>query len=472
MKRNFLRNCALTLVIAPSICAAIGGPADPDPTFGNNADGRQTLAFNLAPSGFDKAFAIAQNADGDIYQVGSVEIETGRFGVGIARFDAHGILDPNFTGVVYDFPAPITRTDPADAVVQADGKLVVVGSLFVGEESGWFICRTLPDGTPDPAFGVFEGQEKPGCFAFVAGQAHAVLLQQDGKIIVAGSGNDKGTYFATFLRLDQNGIPDDTFGTSHGLTLIPELMATTVLDVATGPNEEIYAAGYQAASESENNVVVAALSEDGIPIATFGNIGIDGVSVVPVGPAGASLDRGQAIVALSDGDVLVAGSAQPELGGPVQAALVRLAPTGVLSENFQDPQLGAGRKIYDPCAGQDLCSSSATGVLEQEDGAIVLAGSVATSDDNYTSDYFAARVLPDGTPDASFNSDFQLPGFSRIAFDGGQIRSEDVVTGLIQHRGKPLLGGYVRREGDAQNWDFALARLGDDSLFKDGFEEQ
>src|SRR5215203_3886698 len=98
-----------------------------------------------------------------------------------------GSLDPTFGtgGKVYNFP---TNFIPAeDVAVQTDGKLVLVGSTLGPDNTQDFaVVRLLPDGTPDFAFGNNGLVGIPFDTNFNE-MATAVVIQTDGKIVVAGS---------------------------------------------------------------------------------------------------------------------------------------------------------------------------------------------------------------------------------------------------------------------------------------------
>jgi uncharacterized delta-60 repeat protein len=99
-----------------------------------------------------------------------------------------GDLDPTFgTGgkVLTDFDH---STDIANAVaVQTDGKLIVVGTTYIDNDfSGedFAVARYNSDGTLDTAFGV--GGKVQTDFPGLAAVASSVVIQPDGKIVVAG----------------------------------------------------------------------------------------------------------------------------------------------------------------------------------------------------------------------------------------------------------------------------------------------
>src|SRR5689334_3626945 len=87
---------------------------------------------------------------------------------------AAGALDPAFGSggsVTTDF-AQLTDDAASDVVVQKDGRFVVVGRAGSEEAGGVGVVRYLPDGSPDPAFGV-DGRVRID----VHGSPSAVALQ-------------------------------------------------------------------------------------------------------------------------------------------------------------------------------------------------------------------------------------------------------------------------------------------------------
>src|SRR6185312_7554259 len=100
------------------------------------------------------------------------------------------------------------------AVLQADGKIVVAGSLgpvlFAGED--FLVARYLPDGSLDPSFG-----EAGRVITDFGGRdfAAAVIQQPDGKIVVAGAARSGGAPFGAvaLARYLPDGSLDREFGT-------------------------------------------------------------------------------------------------------------------------------------------------------------------------------------------------------------------------------------------------------------------
>src|SRR5215468_3152090 len=131
-----------------------------------------------------------------------------------------GDLDPMFGTdgkVLTDFDH---STDVANAVaLQTDGKLVVVGTTYINNDfSGedFAVARYNPDGTLDKTFGI--GGKVQTDFPGLAAVASSVVVQPDGKIVVAGGAFPLFTFAGDFkvARLNANGSLDMGFG-DHGI---------------------------------------------------------------------------------------------------------------------------------------------------------------------------------------------------------------------------------------------------------------
>ena len=168
--------------------------------------------------------------DGKVVVAGSVGLEDpGRSttGVALGRYDADGSLDDTFgTGGIV-----ITVLDSSTGAVLArldDGRLLV-GGTGVGGGGGFGLARYRPDGSLDTTFGSGGTVRTalPGYSAIPSG----LLVEPDGKLVMNGLAylgqNSRGVALA---RYQADGTPDRTFGT-NGVTTT----ATGPLSAPTGP---------------------------------------------------------------------------------------------------------------------------------------------------------------------------------------------------------------------------------------------
>jgi uncharacterized delta-60 repeat protein len=106
--------------------------------------------------------ALVRQPDGKLVTAGSA---------GLARYNADGSIDQSFAR------EPVVES-VNDVVLQPDGKLVSVGTWITLHATSWVVRRFNSSGVPDPGFCVSS--------AFPSGEAHAVALQSNGRLLVAG----------------------------------------------------------------------------------------------------------------------------------------------------------------------------------------------------------------------------------------------------------------------------------------------
>ncbi|HET6690355.1 MAG TPA: hypothetical protein VFG74_05775 [Miltoncostaeaceae bacterium] len=215
---------------------------NPDGTPDMSFDGDGTAGIDLS-AGDDAAFGMARLRDGRI-MVGGV---TGNpSDAAFVRFGANGAVDRTF-GIA---GTRVLDAGGADAVralaLRPDGKIVAVGAG--GPRSQVAVWRLNRGGALDASF----GRRGLAGFATVkrAETAEAVALQQDGKIVVAGSiGRDM-----LVARFQPGGAPDTTFG--RGGRRIVQLGGRDAAGgVAVQPDGAIVAAGVTSAGGGDAAVV-------------------------------------------------------------------------------------------------------------------------------------------------------------------------------------------------------------------------
>ena len=229
----------------------------------------------------------------------------------LARYNPDGSLDTSFSGdgvVTTDFAG---WGDVAYAVaLQSDGRIVAAGSAYAEhefyEDTPFFaLARYQADGTPDPAFSgdgiVITDISDP----FGNARAHAVALQQDGKIVLGGVLG--GGLFSDLVlaRYNPNGSPDQSFGTAY-----QDFAGARALAIqASG---RIVAAGWTWFSESED-FLVARWDSNGAFDSVFGGPR-DARGRPPGAVADFGLfndDRARALAIQPDGKIVVAGRSAP-----------------------------------------------------------------------------------------------------------------------------------------------------------------
>ena len=198
-RRLVISTAFIVAVLGSVILSAIAqaAPGDLDPTF--SGDGEQTTDFG----GSSEAKAVVVQPDGKVVVVGATFRD---FAVALARYNPNGTLDTSFSGD----GRQTTDFGVANAVaLQADGKIVVVGSI----DSSFALARYNPNGSLDTSFSG-DGKQTTGIGGSSEDEATGVAIQGNGKIVVVGTATDPSTganpKFA-LARYNPNGSLDTSF---------------------------------------------------------------------------------------------------------------------------------------------------------------------------------------------------------------------------------------------------------------------
>jgi uncharacterized delta-60 repeat protein len=133
----------------------------------------------------------------------------------LARYNTNGTLDTTFGTDGKVVTAVGNSLDRANALaIQNDGKILVTGSSRYSTYDQFATIRYNSNGTIDNSFGT-NGIVKTRITN--NDQAYAIILQNDGKILVTGYATDTNTFvdyaFVT-VRYNTNGTLDNSFGSS------------------------------------------------------------------------------------------------------------------------------------------------------------------------------------------------------------------------------------------------------------------
>lgn len=148
-----------------------------DTTF--SSDGKLTTDFG---AGNDQCNCVVVQSNGRI-------VAAGRSGTGfaVARYNVNGSLDTSLDGDGKLITNALKASDELyRAAVQTDGKILLAGNVANGNNSDFAIARFNANGTPDNSFG---GTGKVTTeLGADYDSATDIVLQDDGKILVAGTG--------------------------------------------------------------------------------------------------------------------------------------------------------------------------------------------------------------------------------------------------------------------------------------------
>ncbi len=394
-----------------AVASAFAQPGSFDNAFGGNG----IVITDFGSSYSAAASSIAMQSDGKIVVAGYREYSsTSAFAV--ARYNEDGTLDANFgtNGIAI---TPIgTTLDYAHAVaIQTDGKIVVAGESAAGTGYSTFaIVRYMPDGTLDNSF---DGDGKVATAVIAADNViNALAIQPDGKIVVAGYSVPTGTNVA-LARYNSNGSLDSNFGS--GGTVTASLTGNDRANSIAIQSDGKIVVGGTSWGATHDFLLMRYLA-NGTRDNAFGTNG----AVMTEFSSGAQ-DYGNALCIQDDGKIILAG----KTGSQGEFALARYNTAGTL-----DGQFGTAGKVTTSFGSN---AAEATAVALQC-GTIVAAG-------KYQSKAPVARYsLTDGSLDGTFGS------------GGKEMHDSVAVAGMaLQPDGKIVLAG----EQGYPNKDFALARI-------------
>ncbi len=318
-------------------------------------------------------------------------------------------------------------------IEQPDGKILVATT----DGSSALILRYNSDGSPDTTFG--DGGRMPVSAGLPVTLVNSMALQADGRIVLAGSAGDGSSDDILVARLNADGSPDNTFGSS-GIVLT---------DIAGGSDRAIGVAvltdgrivvGGTGHTGTDNAIVAIRYHADGSRDATFSG---DGIAL-----SGATgTDLASAVLLQSDGKLIVGGYAWT--GSQYDSVITRFRMDGSLDTSFD----GDGRVT----TSLSPVSGGTDALAMQADGKILAVGSRFNGVDY---DYAVARYHPDG----SFDTEFSDDGILSTDFGG-----HDSPAGIaVQSDGKIVVVGVTSAGPDSE---IAISRYSSNGILDPTFSE-
>lgn len=376
------------------------------------------------------------------------------------------------------------RAGVQDIAVQPDNKIVFVGTCSTINDS-YNVCvgRLNEDGSADATFGINSGQYAgfaltriPGARTNSTWQANGLAIQNDGKIVVAGSSSfGASTIDIVVLRYNSDGTPDTAFGT-NGVVRTVSGENNLSSKVLIQPDGKIVLVGNNKQSDTANQQLIIRYNSDGTLDQTFSGDGLLQINIPDNNTYGSD------IALQADGKILTGGGVRTIVGSPNPATssmLIRLNQDGTFDTTFDEDgiktvALGTGgsytgfksiavqsdgrilglainRKLYrfdtngspdtsfDSDGSLDILTADTTmnGLTVTPSGMITLVGERTFCNchpPNYY--YHIARYLPYGSLDKTFSGD----GFLEI--NVSNTRNDVGITAEYDLSGRIILGGF------------------------------
>lgn len=288
----------------------------------------------------------------------------------LVRLSTNGKVDTKFgrAGMVATDFLGGSDDEVRDLALQADGKIVAVGRTVTHGDRGRHdiaLARYHGNGGLDRSFGTNGNGRVTTSFSGGFDEAEAVCIQEDGKIVVAGSAMGNPPNFA-LVRYDADGRLDPDFGQAGKVTtdlgqasLAPYFISSTddrARDLTIQEDGKLVVVGKSGSGIGEDMALVRYLPDGSLDT----DFGYGGMTLTNIG---GKANAGHAVALQPDGKIVAAGYANP---GNMDFALARY-----LSDGSLDPTFGHGGIIATDFGGE---SDIAYAVALQADGKIVAAG--------------------------------------------------------------------------------------------------
>jgi uncharacterized delta-60 repeat protein len=200
-RRTGLPLTVQALVLQPDGKVVVGGRTgddfalmrlDPDGSTDPSFGGADGVVADAG--GFDSVTALALDADGKVVVAGYGNGPAGAGHTVVRRYHADGTRDTGFQSTDRAYGL---GDEPVGVVVQPDGKIVVAGNSRVGPDNDVLVLRLNSDGSRDQSFGI------GGVSLADAGArpiARDLVARSDGRVLVAGSLHAGGLRRLALLR--------------------------------------------------------------------------------------------------------------------------------------------------------------------------------------------------------------------------------------------------------------------------------
>jgi len=314
---------------------------------------------------------------------------------------AAGKIDPTFqTNGITDF-GPTTLDYGYAIGARSDGGYLLTGDATYAGVNGDDVQIASVDASGVVMTGSFKHFDSND-----RDTSSAIMQTPGGAVVCATAGGQTVKRDFWLIGTDASGALDGAFGIGGYLFGLnpPSPGDDRCFDLALDANGLILASGV-----SNGAAIVARVLPNGTYDAAFGT---NGVATSAMNAADAF-----GVLVLPDGNIIAAGDDQ------MQAGIAELDPSGTVMWAHRYP-LGDTNVILD--------------IQRQPNGKLVAVGQITTG---ATTDAFALRVLPDGTPDATFGTN----GVVTIDFGANDVLNAlridasglVVAVGRRGHRGSP-----------------------------------
>lgn len=361
---------------------------------GLNSTANKIVIFDGAANADDYATAISVQPDGKIL-AGGGSSDGSKYGQLLLRYNADLTPDTSFGSngsVVYNGSGSGSDIGRA-LLIQDDGKIIAAGTRAVGSNYSLLVGRYNTNGSLDASFGS-NGTATLNSKATTSDYGFGAVLQPDEKIAVAGFNYDSATslYSLILVRFNSNGTPDSAFGTNGIVVYNGSTYGyDTASSLALQADGKLVAAGYRYDSGGNQDFLIVRFNANGSVDTSFGANG-----AVKYNGFANKADTANALLIQSDGKVLVAGRSYN--GANQDMLVIRLNSNGTLDTTFGTN----GAVTYNSSANND---DTANSLALRADGKLIVGGTI---NDGINNTVLIMVLNADGTYDSITDTTFHM----------------------------------------------------------------
>lgn len=342
-----------------------------------------------------------------------------------------------------------------DAKVQDDGKIIIAGSTYKNNKTQGLLLKLKSNGEIDSTF-ADEGIRYITAIGSTELVLNSVELLSDNFIIAGGYSVEAGGTFAILVKCNSDGTIDTSFGTDGIVKIFSGKYSNDayVSDIMIQPDGKIIFCGKEKSDQTEflEQFVIGRYLPEGTPDSSFGGEGLvyNYLTGLP--------SYATSIALQADGKIIAAGTTGHDF------AVTRYLNNGVPDYDFGT--MGIVTTSFD-----DYDYLEDIGIMHN--GNIVAVGYYYDFSNN-NCEYWKSKILVACyTPTGELNYDFNSDGITTFAVNHC---NDEAYSLLIQPDDKILIGGATGNLSALESFNYSVLRLNsdgskDNSFADDGYLE-
>ncbi|UBF25627.1 tandem-95 repeat protein [Kovacikia minuta CCNUW1] len=349
-----------------------------DTSFGSN--GIVTTDFGRS----DEGYKVLVQPDGKVIVSGTIYNSSNNYDFGLVRYNSDGTIDTTFGTNGRVNTHIISDEYGYSAAIQSDGKVLVTGT----SDGRLALVRYNPNGTLDSSFGT-NGVARTNLGGINNGRD--LVIQPDGKILVAGDSTSGSFSNFAVVRYNANGTIDTSFGSSGVVVTDFSNSEDYVTGIVLQANGKFVVSGFNRVNFSTADFALVRYNSNGTIDTSFGD---GGKVVTDLGSDDYALD----VALQTNGAIVAAGYSFSN--GTAKVALARYlgdppnqAPTNISLSNSTIAENSANGAIVGTLATTDPDASDTHTytLLNNAGGRFALNGSQIVVADGSLLDFEAAN---------------------------------------------------------------------------------